>query len=205
MAVELLSAAGEAEATVSDAKQRVLDMAEQLFMERGYAAVTLRDIADALGIRQASLYYHFPDGKEQLYVAMAERVFERHRQGMTQAIASAGLELGAQLAAVARWFGSQPALNFIGMMHADMPALSPASAAELSRAAYAAMFEPLRQAFQAAHDRGESRHVHLDLLAGSFLALMDGVTVSASQQRNMPREIMSAEVIDLLLNGLRPR
>jgi len=57
----------------SDASARVLDAAEQLFIQHGYAAVTLRTIADALGMRQASLYYHFPEGKEQLFVAMATR------------------------------------------------------------------------------------------------------------------------------------
>ena len=134
MEVEIVPAAPvEVESTVSDAKQRVLDVAEQLFMERGYAAVTLRDIADALGMRQASLYYHFPDGKEQLFVAMAERVFERHRMGMEQAVGAAGPEIGAQLHAVARWFGSQPAINFIGMMHADMPALSADQRASVAR------------------------------------------------------------------------
>ena len=42
------------EIEISDAKQRVMETAETLFMKRGYNAVTLRDIADALGIRQAS-------------------------------------------------------------------------------------------------------------------------------------------------------
>ena len=56
--------------TQSDARQRVLDTAEALFLARGYSAVTLRDIADALAIKQASLYYHFPEGKEQLFVAV---------------------------------------------------------------------------------------------------------------------------------------
>ena len=48
---------------VRDSTQRVLDVAERLFMDRGYSAITLRDIADELGMKQASLYYHFPGGK----------------------------------------------------------------------------------------------------------------------------------------------
>jgi AcrR family transcriptional regulator len=38
----------------SEARERVLAAAERLFAERGYAAVTLRDIAAAVGIRHAS-------------------------------------------------------------------------------------------------------------------------------------------------------
>ncbi|MDI9546051.1 MAG: helix-turn-helix domain-containing protein, partial [Chloroflexota bacterium] len=35
----------------------MLDAAEEMFMEHGYAAITLRDLAERLDIRQASLYY----------------------------------------------------------------------------------------------------------------------------------------------------
>jgi AcrR family transcriptional regulator len=55
------------ETEVRDSTQRVLDVAEGLFIDRGYHAITLRDIADELGIKQASLYYHFPGGKEELF------------------------------------------------------------------------------------------------------------------------------------------
>ena len=33
--------------------------AERLFAARGYAAVSMRDIAEAVGIRQASMYHYF--------------------------------------------------------------------------------------------------------------------------------------------------
>ena len=61
------------ELEVKDSAQRVLDVAEALFMDRGYNAITLRDIADELGIKQASLYSHFPGGTEQLFMSMSER------------------------------------------------------------------------------------------------------------------------------------
>lgn len=44
---------------------RLLDTAAGLFWEKGYAATTTREIAAALGIQQASLYYHMAS-KEQL-------------------------------------------------------------------------------------------------------------------------------------------
>lgn len=40
-------------------KAQILDVAARLFTDQGYAATSTRDIADAVGIRQASLYYHF--------------------------------------------------------------------------------------------------------------------------------------------------
>jgi AcrR family transcriptional regulator len=190
---------------VSDAKQRVLDMAEHLFMEKGYAGITLRDIADALGIKQASLYYHFPDGKEQLYVEVIGRVFDRHRAGLDQAVTAAGPDLRAALRSVADWFASQPSINFLGMMYADLPALSTEAAKRVSETAFYAMYTPLSAAFVAAQDRGEIRAVFPALLAGYFISLMDGITFSLTQQTQVPRSLMAEEAIALMLDGLRPR
>ena len=189
--------------TPSDARQRVLDVAEELFMRRGYHSITLRDVADALEMRQASLYYHFPEGKEQLFVAVATRTFERHRQGMEAAIAAAPLDVRAQLYAVAGWFASQPPLNLLAMMHADVPALTPAQRQHVGRVAYEAMFTPLRQLFLAAQERGEIRSILPDLLAGSFLTLLDSLNHAVRQQGAPPREVMVAEIITILLEGIR--
>jgi AcrR family transcriptional regulator len=47
------------------ARTRILDAASKLFVEFGYAATSTRDIAQAVGIQQPSLYYHFA-GKKQI-------------------------------------------------------------------------------------------------------------------------------------------
>jgi AcrR family transcriptional regulator len=52
--------------------ERILDAAEALFAERGFAGTTLRDVAAAVGIRNPSLYNHFA-GKDELYAAVLER------------------------------------------------------------------------------------------------------------------------------------
>jgi len=51
---------------------RILDTAERVFAAKGYAGTTLRDVADAAGLRIPSLYNHFVS-KEALYTAVLER------------------------------------------------------------------------------------------------------------------------------------
>ena len=46
-------------------RERVLLEAARLFRHRGYTATTLREIADAAGVKAGSIYYHF-DSKEQI-------------------------------------------------------------------------------------------------------------------------------------------
>jgi AcrR family transcriptional regulator len=53
-------------------RDRILDTAEALFAERGFAGTVVRDIAAAVGLTPASLYNHFA-GKEALYAAVLER------------------------------------------------------------------------------------------------------------------------------------
>jgi AcrR family transcriptional regulator len=52
--------------------ERILDVAEQLFAERGYDGATLRDVATRVGVRAPSLYNHFAS-KDELYAAVLER------------------------------------------------------------------------------------------------------------------------------------
>ena len=44
----------------ADTKQRILDIAGELFARQGYTATTIADIARELGTTTAALYYHFP-------------------------------------------------------------------------------------------------------------------------------------------------
>lgn len=189
---------------VSDPRQRVLDAAELLFMQRGYNAIALRDIAEALGIKQASLYYHFPQGKEELYVAVAERAFARHYAGMAAALA--GHEtLEAQLNAVAAWFGGQPRMCLMGMVHADLPALHPEHTQTVTQAAFLGLFRPLAEAFVGAQTRGEIGPHNPQMLAGSFLALLDGLSIGQQMRNAPPRNEIAADLINLFLNGARSK
>lgn len=49
----------------SDTKQNILKAASQLFAETGFTATSMDDIAQAVGIKKATLYHHF-ESKEQL-------------------------------------------------------------------------------------------------------------------------------------------
>jgi AcrR family transcriptional regulator len=55
-------------------REEILDAAAELFTSRGYAATSTRTIADAVGVRQASLYYHFTSKEELLEELLAGTV-----------------------------------------------------------------------------------------------------------------------------------
>jgi AcrR family transcriptional regulator len=56
------------------ARDEILEVAAQLFSENGYAATSTRSIALAVGIKQASLYYHFASKEDILAGLLAGTV-----------------------------------------------------------------------------------------------------------------------------------
>jgi TetR/AcrR family transcriptional regulator len=69
-----MPAAARVLAKADRTRAAVLDAAEDLFARRGYAATRLEDVAEAVGVKRAALFYHFRD-KQALYDAALERAF----------------------------------------------------------------------------------------------------------------------------------
>ncbi|MCU0493802.1 MAG: TetR/AcrR family transcriptional regulator [Chloroflexaceae bacterium] len=183
-------------------RDRILATADALFSERGYAAVTLRDIATAVGMRHASLYYYAPGGKEQLFVEVMERNLRQHHEGISRALAEAGDDLAVQLVAVAHWLLAQPLLDLNRMAHADLQAVRPERAEHLARLAYA-LHEPLIAALDVARARGAIRFADSALAALSFVTLVQGLHAVPERYRNQSHERVVEQLVAMLLEGLR--
>ena len=63
----------------ADTRERILDIAQELFTRQGYDKTSLRDIAERLGITKAALYYYF-ERKEEILLELHLRL---HAMGTT--------------------------------------------------------------------------------------------------------------------------
>ncbi len=54
-------------------KEKILEAAYQQFLHYGYSKTTMNEIAGALSMSKALLYYYFPD-KSQLYIAVTRKL-----------------------------------------------------------------------------------------------------------------------------------
>lgn len=68
-------------------RRKVLDAAARAFLQRGYEATTLQEIAQAAGMQAGSLYYHF-DSKEQLLEAVFDIGMRRVVSAAREAVAA---------------------------------------------------------------------------------------------------------------------
>lgn len=54
-------------------RDRVLDVALDLFIEQGYDKTSMREVAERMGFSKAALYYHFPS-KSEMLVSLHQRM-----------------------------------------------------------------------------------------------------------------------------------
>ncbi len=91
-------------------KDAILDEATRLFAERGYAACSMADLAECVGLRKASLFHHFPS-KDDLYGAVLERLMRSLSDTITASISPGGSyqeQLDRMSDGMVAAFGEQP-------------------------------------------------------------------------------------------------
>lgn len=67
-------------------KEEIVQTAELLFKKKGYSAVTMRDIAQAMGIKAASLYNHI-QSKQEILADIIMKIGEQFTAGMAEIVA----------------------------------------------------------------------------------------------------------------------
>jgi AcrR family transcriptional regulator len=63
---------------INGTRERILDIALDLFIEQGYEKTSLRQIAEELGFSKAALYYHFAS-KDEILLALHLRLHDLSR------------------------------------------------------------------------------------------------------------------------------
>jgi TetR/AcrR family transcriptional repressor of nem operon len=116
-------------------RDRILDIAQRLIQSRGYNAFSFNDLAKELGIRTASIHYHFPT-KADLGIALLRRYRQRFRQELAW-ISSGGEDSVSRLAHFSalfeRTFKTNSQLCLCGMLSAEVVTLPKSVAAEVER------------------------------------------------------------------------
>ncbi len=59
--------------------RRILDTAEQLFIEKGYDRASLQDIIEATGLSKGAIYHHFTS-KEDIFYSVCNRIGQRNAE-----------------------------------------------------------------------------------------------------------------------------
>lgn len=110
-----------ARATSDGTMRRIYEEALRRFAERGYHATSVREIADACGIKASSIYAHVPS-KERILHDLILLGHTEHRDRLRDALLDAGVDPSDQLRAV---------VGAHVRMHAELPMLATVANNEL--------------------------------------------------------------------------
>lgn len=155
--------------TDTSVRDRIMAEAARLFVARGYNGISMREIAEAVGVSKAGLYYHFTD-KEALFVAVISADVERLAASVTAARA-AGETARDQVRALLRALFALPPDERAMMRLASqgLPELSPAAAERFLGLYHGGFIGQVSAILRGGIERGELRP--LDVPAATWVLL----------------------------------
>jgi AcrR family transcriptional regulator len=191
----------------NDTRTAVLDTAEELFTDPGYAAASLDEVAERARVTKGAVYHHF-GSKRGLFRAVVERLFQRLVGDLTTAAAAHRTKAGGDLwDAVCGTY--QKRLDLVGADAAyqrivDQDALSILGYDEVTRIAQSTGNAALLPVLTEAIDGGLIQPVSPDILAklmGALISVAGREIAAARDSRHARGEVGYA--LDAFLQGLR--
>ncbi len=190
----------------ADTRRAILDNARRLFAERGYGAVTNRDVADASGITAGALY-HYIESKLELYVAvhsdMQQQVYGRFVEAVESSPTFLGQLEGVLEAAHEMNVEDRTLALFVGTVRTDMRRF-PEIAERLSRSVDA-RDEFFVRIVDSGVETGEIDPAERDRMVEFIRIILIGLTEGASETPAQHR--CAIDAIRALLHGelVRPQ
>jgi AcrR family transcriptional regulator len=98
-----------------ETNRRILKVAERLFLAKGFKGVSMKDIAEDVQVTAAALYYHFPHGKQELFVSMLKQIIVDLNEENARIIRQTEGGIRAKLIASATFFFTRPMTSYISL------------------------------------------------------------------------------------------
>lgn len=186
----------------AERQTEIVTAAARIFADHGYAAVGMRDIADAVGVRGASLYHHF-SAKEEILYAICLTVTQEPVEQNLPLLDAAGTptdRLTALVGAHVRHLLHRRVEYLVGLH--ERPALTPEHRAEVD--GYLHYYNRrVRDVLTAGVRSGEFRALDPGLAALGILDMLNGVSGWIRGTDDTDADAVVASHTALLLGGLR--
>ena len=179
-------------------KNEIIKIAEDLFFNKGYKSCSLQDIAGALKIKPASLYYHFPGGKEEIYIEVLKIRLDHYKNKISDIYKDCS-NIEDFIKNFANWYLEQPTMNMDLIAKVDMPHLTPKSKANLMRLVSESLFQPLNLIFLEQQD--ELKNIDKMRLVGIYINMLNGMSF-ALKQGFSKKEALIQDFMEILLHGI---
>jgi TetR/AcrR family transcriptional regulator, cholesterol catabolism regulator len=180
-----------------ETRRQILTKAAELFLVKGYKGVSMKEIAEAVEVTSAALYYHFPKGKEDLFTKMIQTVFvDEGVAGIDQTLA-ATQDVRERLTLLTAALISLPLDERLSLLvrdareHLKDPEHQQVILSLLDR-----IRQQVTGLFQAAHYAGEIRpDLPVNVLVGLYMGML-------REAKSLPGTHPAAFLVSVLFDGI---
>jgi AcrR family transcriptional regulator len=181
-------------------KDEIIKTAAKLFKEKGYSAVTMRDIATAMGIKAASLYNHI-SSKQEILIDIIISLAEAFTNGMEE-IKSSDISSIKKVQAVVKLHVDITAKNPYGMasLNNDWMHLEKKRDYYLTlRSGYEADF---RRILLEGIKRNEITDSNIEVMLFSILSTLRSLYLWIPKKEDVTPDNLSKNLSNVLINGI---
>ncbi len=174
-----------------------IDAADALLHQRGYLGVSMDEIAKLVGVRKASLYHHFPEGKDEIILEIANRSTTEVALMFAQAL-EFNNGIRAKLEQIARAILGQRQQDY-AVLRDSTRFMDKSHQIHVYQQFYNGQYKPLHLALEEAVTRGELRVHDTQQSTWAFLSLLSELRLRDDETSN---EKLADFIVTLMLNGL---
>ena len=183
-------------------RDRVLRTASELFMEFGYEAVSLNQIAEQCGVTKASVYYHF-SSKPVLFTAAVTAMLRGAKAGTARYLDREGTFRDKLLQIAESRLDRSHHAEFETLMREASHSLAPEQKEAIFQAE-AAIHELLAVHFRQAMDQGVLKTGDPLLMVHSYSALLMIGNRKVVQAMYATTHELASQIMDMFWSGVAP-
>ena len=197
-----------AEGSAQDTRRNIRRCAMPLFNERGYASVSLDDIAQAAGLTRATLYYHY-SSKSEIFVEGVMATAEFVNEQIKRVVNLRDLTVRERLERMVRyrreagvaWEPGAESGEEVNekMVEETLPHLAPEQRGRIV-AAFKRIHEPTRALIVEGIERGELRDLPPDVIKYMFWQIFEPNEIPGDV--DMSRQELDAHLLSLFFRGI---
>ena len=185
----------------TDRKTEIINVAAQLFKEKGYSAVTMRDIAQAMDIKAASLYNHIKS-KQEILVLIVVEIAEEFTNVMNEIVNS-------EISAIKK-------IENVIQLHIDITLRNADALACLNNdwmhltdndlVYFIKMREDYEESFRMIIKKGitdsEIKNLNIEVIIFSTLSTLRTLYLWYGKKKSPNPQVLKSNMIEVLLNGI---
>src|SRR5512145_872798 len=188
--------------TASETYDKILQTAYRLFVQKGYTATSMRQVAEEAGIGKATIYHHFPD-KESIAMALLEKRSTRIDETLKLIRIEQDPRERIRVAVTANFDSLLESLDIMQIVRREVP-----NGRDLLQEGFVSFFQEsmllLTDAIRRGTEQGIFRPVDLTKAAKTLLTMIVGTFAMAylvGGRPNLSQEDAVA-LLDVYLQGL---